>query len=701
MFAFKCEMRKIFRQKSIMFFIILLLIGYFVYFVADIYGKLRADSYSCHSYQELVQTIDKNNLEKEVERLEKEEENISDRKLYSKNNLSEYHLYEDVLRDLKHVCQYGEYITDVIKNTERYDIGIFQQSSYMKKEQQKTAKDFRKLQDKDVKFAAYKGVTYLTNMDLSDAVLVIGIILIVTMLVTREKEDTTLNLLFTLPWGRRKNGSVKFFAGLFFVIANVIVLSLLKLCIVYQTYGLEGLGNVVQSMETYGSCQYDITVGQFLVFTFLGKLITCVMFYALIFCIAVIIKSSVALFAIVGIIGGAESLLYYFISENSWLHLLKKINIITFLSSNTVIGKYQNINIFGTPQNNLYVVFAVEIIVLAVSGIWGIFCFEGYIITKQKSSFRYMKHIAILDKLGGKQKICSNQVFLFIKEIKKTWIGEKGLFLFLVACFACVILYTPLEESYSDKDQIYYEKYMLDIQGKYSHNKINLLYQEKRKLQDIQDALGSDRSFTEAQRTVFEGKVERLPGLERAIKNAEYIKQNNISHFTYEKGYLVMFGKFEGRESLLIYRIIALLFMVGMATAIWGVEQWSKMDFVLQSSVYGKNTLYRWKRVHIFILSFLSLGITFIPWIVNVTRAYQCEQWEAPAKSIMEFGNQFWGDLPLGAVLAIFLFLHFLYLYVVGNTVRLFQQIMGSYILTVFTVFVLSLLPVFLIYGLY
>ncbi|MCX4321318.1 MAG: hypothetical protein OSJ44_16660, partial [Lachnospiraceae bacterium] len=98
------------------------------------------------------------------------------------------------------------------------------------------------------------------------------------------------------------------------------------------------------------------------------------------------------------------------------------------------------------------------------------------------------------------------------------------------------------------------------------------LYQEREELEQIQEDLSSGKHYTAAQMEILAQKAERLTGLEMAIRNAEYVQENGFSHFVYEKGYLTLFGEYEGGWELLKLRVISLLIMAGLAASVWGIE---------------------------------------------------------------------------------------------------------------------------------
>lgn len=696
LYAFRTEIKKVLRKQNVCIFLFVLFGIYVLYSLTDINGLVNTDDYSYQSYRKLVESIDTEQLPEEIERLRMQQEDFSAEALYTENYFSEQKLYDEVLKQAEHIVEYPQHVDAMIKNAEKGSISIFQENEYLNREQKKTISDYKKLKALPVEFSASRGVYLLSKTDFADLLLLIVIILLVSGMITMEKEEHTWSLLYTTYYGRKRVGAVKFFSGLALTTICFLVVMAYKSILILSTYGIGNIESAVQSVYVYGSCKYLLNVGQFLCGCFAGRYLACLFFYALIFCCAVFFKKSMTLYGVTSVFLGAEAVCHEFLPEHSWLEVLKQFNLFQLMSSDTVIGGYRNINIFSTPADYLLVVVTVQIMLFVVFAVLGVYSAERYT-ESCKGTFFIRKTAVLKGFLQNKKKsyVKASGVFLFFKEVKKIWMGEKGYLLFLVGSFLLFLLYSPMEESFADKNQVYYQRYIRSVEGEYSDQKLQLLLKERDELEQMQECLNSDEEYTEAQRELMENKVERLQGLDMAIRNVQYICNNKVSHILYEKGYFVLFGREEGKSGLLFLRLISLLLIIGFAASIWGIELWSGTDSILKSSAMGEAKLLRLKRCHVLVLAVLIFGITYVPWIGNVVTAYGCDLWKAPFKSILLFEGIFFENMSIGAGSVLFWLLHLGYLCLVGNCVRFVQKKMQGYILTVFVAFVIFSVPVF------
>ncbi len=696
---FRTELQKVWRRRGMWFFLLILIFGYTFYLIGEINGKTGQDQYSYHAYKQLADSIDTEHLQEEIARLERQREDFSDAELYTENFYSEDALYGEMLKQMRHVAGYAEYAEDLVKNAQKGEIALFQKNEYIRREQEKEVQDFERLGSLPVSFAPYRGVQLLARLDFADGILVVFLILLVASLIAVEKEEGTLFLLRTTCYGRKHAGAVKYWCGVMLLLAGILGVYALKTTLVLCTYGVDGWDCVIQSVDSYGACRYGLTVGGFLVLSAVSRLAAYVALYSILFFFAVFIRKVIFLYGFCGLFMGLEGLFSVIISEHSWLSILRKINLISFLDSGAVLGGYQNVNLFQHPADYAYVVSFVEICCFIFFMILGIFAFEW----KIESGVRFLS--GIRKRRGSYQSAYGrsaggffpNPIFLFWKECKKVWIGEKGIWLFAAGVFFFSVLYTPIVENFQDKDEVAYHSYMLRVEGKYSDSKLSWLNREKEKLEKIQKQLDAGTQYTDVQRDILQKKAEKYQGLMRAIRNVEYVRDNGWSYLLYEKGYLTMFGGCEGKWELLKIRLIAVLLMVGFAVSVWGIEAWSGMDQVLCISAAGKRYLKRMKCLHILLLAVIICSISILPWIYRVMQTYGCGYWDAPLGSMAVYQDCYFRAMPIGAAIVGFCILHLLYLYLAGRLVDLIRNKMESYILTGMVSFVLFCLPVFLL----
>ncbi len=343
------EIRKALRKHTVCGFILILFAGYIIYLVSEVYGKAGGEQYSYRAYQKLAATVDSENLPKEIERLERESEDFSDKELYTDSFQAEYALYDEMLRQMRHAAGYAEYADGMVENAQKGEISLFQENNYTRREQEKTVRDFGRLRTYPVTFAPYRGVYLLAGFDFGDIVILVILVLLVASLVTMEKENWTLPLLHSTFHGRRRVGAAKFLGGLSLLLSGIVFLFACKSLIILATYGTGDWNGEVQSVYPYGFCWYGICVWEFLVLSAIGRIMGYFALYAALFFLAAFIKRGVVFYCSCGIFLGLEGIFSVVIEEFSWVGFLRSFNVIPFLNSDIVIGKYQNVNVFQRP----------------------------------------------------------------------------------------------------------------------------------------------------------------------------------------------------------------------------------------------------------------------------------------------------------------------------------------------------------------
>lgn len=177
------EIRKVLRKHTLCGFILILFAGYIFYLVSEVYGKAEGEQYSYQAYQKLAATVDSENLFKEIERLERESEDFSDKELYTDSFQAENALYDEVLQQMRHTAGYAEYADGMVENAQKGEIGLFQENNYTRREQEKIVRDFGRLRTYPVTFAPYRRVYLLAEFDFGDIVILVVLVLVVASLV--------------------------------------------------------------------------------------------------------------------------------------------------------------------------------------------------------------------------------------------------------------------------------------------------------------------------------------------------------------------------------------------------------------------------------------------------------------------------------------------------------------------------------------
>lgn len=123
----------------------------------------------------------------------------------------------------------------------------------------------------------------------------------------------------------------------------------------------------------------------------IGRIIAYFSLYAVLFFWAVFIKRGVVFYCTCGIFLGLEGIFSVVVEEFSWIGFLRSFNVIPFLNSDIVIGKYQNVNVFQRPVDYAFVVPVIELCFFTVFSALGIYSFERCIELKEISFLKRKK----------------------------------------------------------------------------------------------------------------------------------------------------------------------------------------------------------------------------------------------------------------------------------------------------------------------
>ena len=91
----------------------------------------------------------------------------------------------------------------------------------------------------------------------------------------------------------------------------------------------------------------------------------------------------------------------------------------------------------------------------------------------------------------------------------------------------------------------------------------------------------------------------------------------------YEKGYLMLLGRNIPGSYLRWCDILGVLVVVLISVSMWGMEEWYGTDVLCRSTKYGLKSINKRKMILNVIYGIIVAVIIYVPWIVQVSKAYQ------------------------------------------------------------------------------
>ena len=267
----------------------------------------------------------------------------------------------NISQQIEYINSYPDFIDKMYDRAKaQSSSSIFgDESSFSYKNLYKTSNDYSGLKNTKLSLVNSDAFIATTEYSLTDIFIIAIVFLLCVYLFQYEREKGLYSLVRCTKFGRFKTIISKFM--LLFVLSAVVSILFIFCNFIINTflYGSTDLSVNIQSISEFRNCTLTVTAGQFLILFAFAKIMgTFVIssFLALVF----IIFSSFATMYLTGlVIIGAEYLLYTLIGQNSFLNLLKYINIFYILDGGEFFGSYLNLNIFSNAVASIPIAFAV------------------------------------------------------------------------------------------------------------------------------------------------------------------------------------------------------------------------------------------------------------------------------------------------------------------------------------------------------
>lgn len=600
----------------------------------DIYKKLENSFIFDFREDDMSFENDDSNNETDIEESSMEYES-GDYLKYTDSKWVEMILYKDVIDEIN-ACQTYNLYLDGIDNEAKIksEVSIFSEpDSFSYRNIMKTPEVYSHLKGKELQFAPSRGIKMSTEFLGTDLIAILMLVVIVSSLLTREKELSRLPLIKTTYLGRRPLIISKLmvsFAGSFMVAVSLYGSNLL---IGYLTYGFGDLGRNIQSVFGYIASNLDISVFQYLLFFIIAKIMIYCLITTVIFLVSTVLNDSAQVYIALVIIFALSGLAYYIIEPASYLSIFKYINLVSFINTYKFFNNYLNINVFGQPVYYIpLALFAIIISIVLLSLISiNIFCKQKAISSKTSIlSNRISPHLSKIPFFTHKT------TSVFRHESYKVFIGGKVLIILLVFIGIGIYTYEPLSENLFDRDAYYYKDYMLQLEGKINKNKLEFIEEEDTKFQEIYDEMMSlpNNESSMYARSAYQEKLEPLNALEKVKEQTYYLRTTKNGEYLYDTGYKLLTGDESAGNKDIHLALIAFFMTIACLTYIYTIEYQSGAHVLLQSSYKGRRDTFVCKLVISIIIVTTIYLTTYLPYFYNVLNTYGRRRILAPANSM-------------------------------------------------------------------
>lgn len=668
------EIRKWFCHKSFIGILVSVLLFQIAYFGWNIFNSEEFCDYQ--GYQKLSGKINNENRENIQKNLD---EKLAPENLYQMGSITpeytesvseEETLYRVVLKELKQINGYSEYLEQVT-DEKGMSVSIFNQSNYLDRDREVTAQVYSRLQGTETEYGGNYGCYLFTYMGLDDIFCIVLFLLIAVSVVTTEREKETVLLLRIMPKGQKKVSIVKYIWGAILSFGVTFIFYGIKLLLIIRTYGLGDLSVAVQGAYGMKGTPFIISVGEYLLLFLLLKLIIGELLYSFMFLMASCFRSSLKVYGVSLLVLAIEYVLYALIEKTNIFVALHDFNVFSLWNSMELLNGYHNVNFFGKPLSYFLVCQVVVCILLIVFSVVGVF---------KNSHFRILECAKTEELVGKTRKIRRLDIssVLTLGEFKKCWICEKGLYLLGLSILFLLLFSTSVKEDLSSDEKAYYKEYIQQVEGKYTEDKMAMLLAEEERLEILGDKM-AQTGITDDARQVFQDDLRRMAGLETVVSYGKYLQEHSGLSFVYSSGYQRLLNGEEGRWNRILRNIIAVFLMVGISVSAWGIEEWSGMRQIIQISRSGWVKVWNQKIKIILVNGIIVFCVIYLPGIFQILSEYGCANILEPIQSIQEY-EMLPKQLNILSVVILFYFLHLIVIWGVGFVSGYIQKKMKSQI---------------------
>lgn len=652
------ELGKIFGNVKLL----LLLLGVALFNVAFLVYEQYNSEYSPSAYNAIWEDLEQLSPEEQRTMLQNKLDKINDAMFfdeagesesnYTGNLFGELTLTEYVKGEVDSCLSYSDYLASIKENAENLIALPFfaEKKSFDYKNIMKTCEDFSHLEGKALTPQPAKAVLTAVGFGVTDIFALLIILLFNIILISREKELEQINLFRSTENGGLRLALAKLVTIFVGDIASIILLYGGSLAAGQAIYGFGDLSRNIQTVYGFFGCNLDISVGEFLVYFVLLKLLVCLAFSALCFFLSSLTLGSILNIAATAVFAAIEAVLYFLIEPSSIFALFRQINIIGAADSGRLLGNYLNVNIFGCPVSALPLSAGVAALCTVIFSVFGAAFFCKL---RQTSRFKISFSLPLGKHTG-----------LFRHELHKSFIGGKAALLLIAAALFILFTDDPVQVSYLDISDIIYVKYVNQLKGEITEEKLDFISTEL-------EAAYSDLS---------ESSAYRIEALNRLQAHALYLMENGGLLFN-EKGYEMLTGCGAAKQNDRFTACAMAVLMTVIAGYIYCEEYKTGTFRLLRAAPNGHGRAFLCK---LSVAALAALGLILIfngSRFYNVLSAYGTEFIDAPVNS-MESLEAF-GKMPIGGYLALLEAGRFFALVAQSALIFLASRKIQSYSLTV------------------
>lgn len=606
---------------------------------------------------------------------------------FSDEDQGEYDPVRNVVqKEWKSVQGYENYLNK-IRSSSSGGLHGMRDNVYRQRLQKKLQTKYEKMDPADVSFAGARGVSLFCHTDVADWMSVLMILLIVFRLVVWEAESGMDGINMSARNGASRLTQTKWGVGLSASASVLLMVLLYKLLLYTSAYGFTEWGRAVQVLPEFMGVSMKLSVFEFVCVFIVCKTAGFLLLYTIFFWLACVGRSAVGTVILYGLFAGISLFTAYGISLSGYLAVLRYFSPVQCMNQEMLLSGYHALKILQYP--------------VSYFGLWTvIFCILFCVLAGLIFRSRIQKAGSSLFRTLRFHRISRNYRTRHFQNLFG-WEGRKGLLyegsalVLLLALAAVLLVYRPPKEFISSSQESYYREVMLELQGKYTAGKRDLIRGRIKKLETLEkDVSENGQNYTATAMQVAMSELTKLDVLREVDDYLDYLDDRKDPNIVYEKGFLLLFGEKLSGGYLKLCSILAAVLMVLVSARLWGEDEWHRTDTLCRASRTGMRKITRRKMCWNGLYALLIGMVVYAPWIYQCGQTYSLKEWSVAADNLTAFRN--FGFMSLGDIILCSYALRILYLAFAGYVTKMVQRKMSGQSLTVYTALICCLLPVLL-----
>lgn len=541
---------------------------------------------------------------------------------------------------------YQSYIDSIAENSrELTSKKLFSdKTSFSYKSIKKTAQDFSKNRDLQLKLVNDLPVSAVLNYNIGDFVLILLCVFIV-IIFTAEKN---VNILINTCRNGRMMLKIKQLPVLLLfslLISSLVYISEILIALKIYNAPLD-FSAPIQSADMFSDCVLHISILQLIAANIIFKAVIAVMTAFLMWLLISLSSNIILDCGIAGAIAAAELLLYKNISEQSSLSFLKTFNIFSLFDYSS-ITEYSLISVFSVPVRAEKIIWVIVLfITVCVAVLVIISSKRNYPVKTPSNVFAFLQRI--LKYLNTVYLKIQSAVYAGRYETFKLMHIGKGILVvamfFLIIGFSFntnTLVFSPEETFLND----YYEEYGGELSSAV-YDSIDKMQSESQAVEKEFNAKSKqfadgEISFEEyelalAKNDAYDTQRKAVEVLREQVGRIEVLKEKGIEPVLInEAGYNSLFSPLSNQSELL-FLLCAVIIIFSSA---FSIEKTSNMLSLNHCAKNGRQNLYLKKILCVIPKTFALTLISYLSMILQINYFYKIEYLSADIHNLQILQN--------------------------------------------------------------